>query len=102
MKLMLEDGTEYTTITEQTIAEVLNMLEGVDNDFAILMQSDEVFMQAARAEPGLYALEYRDGVGRQFESATLATLAQITAAFNKYAQGDKSWVRDFNWQPLAD
>jgi hypothetical protein len=102
MKLMLEDGTEYSKVSEQSITEALNRLDGIDNTFIILLQSDDVFIQAARYEPGLYALEYRDERGAQFEAATLATQAQVTGAFSKYAQTDKSWLRDFNWRPMSD
>lgn len=102
MKLMMEDGREYDRITEQTIGEALTSLDSVDNTFVILMQSDAAFIQAAHYEPGLYAVEYRTETGDQFEAATLATQMQVTSAFNKYAQRDRSWLRDFNWKPLAD
>jgi hypothetical protein len=102
MKLTLEDGTEYATVTDQTIVEALGKLDGVDNSFAILLHKDDVYMQTAFQERGLYALEYRDEAGKQYESAVLATHAQVISAFQKYAQADRSWLRDFRWQPLEE
>jgi hypothetical protein len=102
MKLMLEDGTSHDRVTETVITQSLEKLDAVDNTFVILMQNDDVFIQAARYEPGLYALEYRDETGSLFESAVLATTAQVTSAFTKYAQNDSSWLDDFNWRPQSD
>jgi hypothetical protein len=100
MKLKLEDGTEYSTIDNQVLAGALAKLDGIDNSFALLMHSDEVYMQTAIQERGLYALEYRDESGKQYETAVMATQGQVITAFQKYARGDRSWLRDFRWQPL--
>lgn len=102
MKLMLEDGTTHEKINEQVITESLEKLDTVDNTFVTLMQNDEVFIQAVRYEPGLFALEYRDETGSLFESAVLATTGQVISAFNKYTQNDPSWLKDFNWRPQSD
>lgn len=100
MKLVLENGDEYEQLNAATISDALGRLDGVENGFAILLETEEVFMQTALNDRSLYALEYRDAQGQLYETATLATLEQVTSAFQKYAQRDHSWLRDFRWQPL--
>lgn len=101
MKLVLEDGTEYLTVDDSAIAEALAKLDAVENTFAILMVNDTATMQAAIQERGLYALEYTDDTGRQYESAVMVTLSQVSLGFQKFARQDRSFLRDFRWEPLA-
>lgn len=102
MKLRLEDGTEYNKLTAQIINDALTKLDGDLNNYALLLESDDLYMQTAREERGLFALEYRDADGNQYESDVVVTLAQVIEAFKKFAVGDKTYLRDFRWKQMPD
>jgi hypothetical protein len=102
MKLLLEDGTEFDKLTAQIITDALAKLDGDMNNYAILLESDDLYMQTAREERGLFALEYHDADGKHYESDVLVTLAQVAEAFKKYAIGDSSYLRDFRWKQMPE
>ncbi len=101
MKLILENGTESEKLTPGTIAEAIQKLDGVENGYLVLTIADNVYMQSALQEEGLYALEYRDPQGEMMESDTWLTQAQLESVLQKFARGDQSFLRDVRWQSMA-
>jgi hypothetical protein len=101
MKLTLENGTETESLNKSAISEAIGKLDGVENGYLMLAASDNVYMQAALQEAGLYALEYRTPKGEMMESDTWLTQAQLENVLNKFARGDQSFLRDVRWQEMV-
>lgn len=86
------------------IRDALSDLPGGENSFTILEQSDEFYMQASGSWSEGFELEYREGSNETHyrAAADSISLQDVLTAFNKYAQGDASFVDDFEWeQPFA-
>lgn len=103
MLLELENGESYKEPDSTTIESALRTLDGEGNDYAILSQADEVYVQAAGSPETGFILEYRAGsADAHFQSLRddLA-LEKVVRTFVQYAAGDPSWKAAFEWKPLA-
>ncbi len=107
-----------TSIENPTDAQIAEALAGAD-EFAILLKSDLVYMQAAPLNPpqrglsrnrrdptplppGEFHLEHQDGSldeHYQVESGSV-TFDQVVAAFQSYARGDDAWRTAFSWSKM--
>ena len=97
MQLETASGSSCDSVTEADLVSLFDREWGAD-EFAILAQEGEVYIQAAGEGDGPYVLEYRDGdEGSHFECARTLSKAEVRSAFMKYLKGDGSWKSDFEW-----
>ncbi|MBN9118832.1 MAG: hypothetical protein J0I06_06680 [Planctomycetes bacterium] len=113
MRLITDD---LPKIDEVTVAQIEQVLGGeAFGKFAVLMSSDEAFIQAACVwEPGgqsrrfieetgsdPFQLEYREKTtGRLFVADGNRTLAEVTRAFIGYLNGQTDWLMRFTWREI--
>jgi hypothetical protein len=77
-----------------------------NNWYAILERSEDWWVQVgdgatAGTREGWYALERRDGSADQQYRANVADLDKVITAFQRFAQGDESWIRGFSWLKIT-
>jgi len=97
MKLETASGPSCDSVTEADLVSLFGRDWGAD-EFAILAQDGEVYIQAAGEGDGPYVLEYRDGgADSHFECARTLSKAEARSAFMKYFKGDGSWKSDLEW-----
>ncbi len=100
-RLELADGTILRSPSSWEISESLRSLEPEENNFAILATADEVYIQTATDEIDSWVLEYRDGSADRHFGASVSDVERIISAFTRYAEGDRSWLEDFQWEPVS-
>jgi len=97
MKLETASGSPCDFVTEADLVSLFARDWGSD-EFAILAQEGEVYIQAAGEGDGPYVLEYRNGgADSHFECAPTLTKAEVESAFMKYFRDDRSWMTDHEW-----
>jgi hypothetical protein len=101
MKLFLEASVTIDDPPPEQMAKAVKT-----EKFAILSEACDSgtyiqFLRRERRNPPL-TLEYQEGSTDNHFRAKDAdiTSERIVAAFWKYATGDDSWKRDFDWEPL--
>jgi hypothetical protein len=113
MRLITDDLPEVDEVTVAQIGQVLG--DDAFGKFAVLMSSDEAFIQAACVwEPGTesrrfieetgsdpFRLEYREETtGGLFAADGNRTLAEVTQAFIEYLNGQTAWLSRFTWHEV--
>jgi hypothetical protein len=96
MDLELESGIVLRQVAEKDLADHIER-----EDFAILADGPQAYMQCAKQSPGLgYVLEYQDGSVKEHYAATGGPVAldRVVSAFIKYLRRDASWRTDFQWE----
>jgi hypothetical protein len=96
MDLELESGTVVRQVAEKDLADHIER-----EDFAILSEDKQAYIQCAKQSPGSgYVLEYQDGSVERHYTATGGPIAmdRVVSAFIKYLRRDPSWRSDFQWE----
>ena len=103
MKLELENGKTIDHPNSLEIEDLLRTLDGESNGFAILSESDLVYVQAAGGRETGLAVEYQDGTTDQHYTSAVggASLHEVVEAFRTYAVGDGRWKMMFKWEKLG-
>lgn len=102
MKLETETGTNRDNPTDEEIEMALKELVKSGGGFAILSQSEQVFIQTAENGMDECTLEYREGSeDRHFccKNEELE-IRDVIRAFQDYANENSSWKTRFEWRPL--
>jgi len=69
-------------------------------DFIILSASDSEFIQAAEEGDGIFAVEYRDASGQQFQASIAMVKPVVEAAFKDYLRKGTAWRKGHQWRLL--
>lgn len=98
------DGPDIPDPTAKRIGERIRHL-GPDNHFVILERSDGWFVQvgygpAAGAEPGRYALEYREGAPDRHYRTETSDPGEGERLLTDFLDGDDTFKRRHVWRPL--
>jgi hypothetical protein len=96
MDLELESGLVLRQVAEGDLADHI-----VGEDFAILSDGPQAYVQCAKQSPSSgYVLEYQDGSVKEHYAATGGPIAldRVVSAFVKYLRRDPSWRSDFQWE----
>jgi hypothetical protein len=101
LNLSSSTGETIQDPTAQQIQQVLTWLPPGDTAFAILGQSEQVYIHAYGCEENGFMLEYREGSDdRQFRATDYGLpLDTVVEAFRKYAAGDPSFAQGLEWEP---
>ncbi len=89
----MADGTISKTITEKQIEDNINKLD--DDNFFLILNRDEGFMQSAYSEKGL-TVQYKEN-GKQFEAKEYMSKENAIIMFKKYFKGDDTWKDGIEW-----
>ena len=102
MKLETESGSAIEQPTDRQIDSTLRELVLTGGGFAILSQSEQVYIQTAENDEGNCTLEYRDGSEESHFSCTNEELSidDVIGAFQEYGINNDSWKSRFPWRPL--
>jgi hypothetical protein len=97
-------GAEDPDPTPERIERRIRAL-GPDDHFLILERADGWFVQvgygpAAGAEPGRYALEYREGRPEKHYRTETADPDEATRLLTDFLAGDEAYKRRHVWRPL--
>ncbi|GIF16230.1 hypothetical protein [Actinoplanes teichomyceticus] len=98
-------GPDIADPTPDRIERMVSRI-GPDNYFLILERADGWFVQvgygpAAGAEPGRYALEYREGGPERHFRTETADRAEAVRLLTEFLAGAQSWKLRHAWRPLA-
>ena len=101
MQLECAEGLASPNATESDIRKAFAD-DCERGEFAILSESDQVYIQASGQGDGPYLLEYREGDdNRHYQCTREATRSEVESAFIKYLKRDPSWKTDIPWSQLA-
>ena len=102
MKLETESGTTIEHPTDEQIDSTLRELVSSGGGFAILSQSEQVYIQTAENDEGECTLEYREGSVENHFCCTSEELSidDVIGAFQDYANNNDAWKTRFPWRPL--
>ena len=100
MKLSTASYGPKTDISEEDLVRAFQEYSD-DDEFIILSQADQTYIQAAGEGNGPYFLEYRDGdEDHHFQCVEELSKNDVKSAFLKYLKGDVSWKTDYEWEQL--
>ncbi|GIF03698.1 hypothetical protein [Actinoplanes siamensis] len=99
-------GPELPDPTPHKIEQRVRGL-GPDNHFLILERADGWFVQvgygpAAGADPGRYALEYREGAPERHYRTETPDVTEAVRLLTDFLSGADSYKRRHTWRPLFD
>lgn len=102
MKLETESGATLEHPTDEQIDSTLRELASSGGGFAILSQSEQVYIQTAENGEGDCTLEYREGSEESHFCCTNEELSieDVIGAFQEYANNNDAWRDRFPWRPL--
>ena len=102
MKLETESGTTIEQPTHEQIDSTLRELVISGGGFAILSQSEQVYIQTAENGEGECTLEYREGSEESHFCCTNEELSidDVIGAFQEYANNHDAWKTRFPWRSL--
>ncbi|MBN1672757.1 MAG: hypothetical protein JXR37_17065 [Kiritimatiellae bacterium] len=99
MKLEMGNGLVIENPEPDEIEHALTGLDGGEESYAILAQSEMTYIQTCGGPETGFMLEYQDGTLDAHFGATNLTISleQVTAAFLSYAAGTPDWKTAFGW-----
>jgi hypothetical protein len=102
MKLETESGAAIEHPSDEQIDSTLRELVSSGGGFAILSQSEQVYIQTAENGEGECTLEYREGSEENHFCCTNEELSidDVIGAFQEYANTNDAWKARFLWRPL--
>ncbi len=89
----MADGTILKKVTEQVITDCINKLN--DDNFFLILNRDEGFMQSAYSEKG-FTIQYKEN-GKQFEVKEYLSKENTIKIFKDYFNGDDKWKENIKW-----
>ena len=92
----MADGSTSDKVSKATITECIKKLS--DDNFFIILNRDDNFMQAAYSKKG-NSVEYKDA-GKQFEADKLFSQKETLIIFLKYFKGEDDWKDDVKWNAV--
>jgi hypothetical protein len=100
--MLLTTGLQSISEVNEQLLRILFEDEDFPEDFVILSQAPEIYMQAAGEWEGAYSLEYRDGDGdHHFSAGDRLRKRDLERAFLWYLAGDPRWRTEFAWKKIA-
>ena len=98
MKLISPTLDVNEEATTESIANVIQSLEGRDDPFAILEQNELTYLQALWTPDG-YHLEVQEGnVDQHFQSTSPVPKEQVISCFQAYLSNDHSWKSEIEFE----
>ena len=94
---------ENEVIDDPSFEQLSSAIDSLaEEEFLVLAQEDQFYMQVFRLDEDHYQFEYRDGSEeRHFEvDPDVVNLEQIKAAFQKYLDGDTGYQQDLDWTTI--
>jgi hypothetical protein len=90
----------FTDVDERLLQTLFENAEFPDQ-FMILSQASQTYMQAAGEDDGPYCPEYRDGdEDHHFTAGCDLCRRDLKRAFLSYLTGDPRWRPEFRWEPM--
>lgn len=95
MILNIDDAQQVTDPTEAQVQQLLTSVAA--DQFAVMSQGDQRYIQVYHNDDGTFTLEYRDGSPEAHFAAEddAISVSQVVATFIGYLRGDPQ-----QWQPL--
>ena len=101
MRLKVADKRIFENPSEEEIAKVLKSLDADDASFAILSDSEQVYIQVSGSTREGFLLEYRDGSAKNHYCCSNAfALDDVIKAFQSYASRETWWRTSRKWDPI--
>lgn len=89
----MANGEISEKVTEQKIVDCINMLD--DDNFFVILNKDDDFMQAAYSDKG-FTVQYSED-GQMLEAKEYFTKDQTVNILKKYFSGDNNWKEGQDW-----
>ena len=90
----MANGDTFDKVTPEKITQCFDKLD--DDNFFIILNHKEDFLQAAYSDEG-YTVEYKEN-GVQYSATDLLSKEKTMDLFNKYFNLDKDWNKDTQWE----
>ncbi len=100
MKLVLENGTELQVSSREDIVRALARVGANDNNFAVLSQDDNFYIQATGTLSKGFLVEYREGSAEEHYCSTRKDIShrEMIELFVSYYDKKSDWKNAVTWE----
>jgi hypothetical protein len=104
MKITCSTGAEINDPTLEQIIDVLSGLDDRENNYAILSQNEQNYIQTSGNVIEGFRIEYQEGSWRDhfLTARDDISFGEVVDSFKQYAQQDASFKENFDWFPEDD